>query len=118
MTVFIWKPSHVFLSLFLCIKQCKCRLLHLFQLRVLLLNFVFYVHLPCIKVETVGKVNMAQRDKSQLLGCVFNYPDDHKLCISHLFEAGSTRTIVLFHHSSDDKVSHYLRMPLFKVSKW
>lgn len=42
MTVFIWKPSHAFLILFLCIKQCKCRLLHLFQLRVLLLNFVFY----------------------------------------------------------------------------
>ena len=42
MTVFIWKPSHVFLILFLCIKQCKCRLLHLFQLRGLLLNLVCY----------------------------------------------------------------------------
>lgn len=44
-----------------------------------LLNFVFYVHLPCTKVETAGKVHMVQRDKSQPFGCMFNYPNGHKL---------------------------------------
>lgn len=83
-----------------------------------LLNFVSYVHLPCTKVETAGKVHMVQRDKSQPFGCMFNYPNGHKLCISNLFEARSTSTIVFVHHSLHDKVSHYLRMPPFKVFKW
>lgn len=33
-----------------------------------LLNFVFYVHLPCTKVETAGKVHMARETKANPSG--------------------------------------------------
>lgn len=52
-----------------------------------LVKFLFHIHLASTKFEIILKVNVVQRDKNQLLWCIFDYISHHKVDIEKSFEA-------------------------------
>lgn len=51
------------------------------------IKFLFHIHLASTKFEILLKVNVVQRDKNQLLWCVFDYISHHKVDTEKSFEA-------------------------------